>query len=44
MAENKKEVIELAEPLNGPTVTCYKKLAAQNNIWLSMGGIHEAVI
>ncbi|XP_047359555.1 nitrilase and fragile histidine triad fusion protein NitFhit [Vespa velutina] len=43
MAENKKEIIEFAEPLNGPTVNCYKKLAVQNNIWLSLGGIHEAL-
>ncbi|KAK2583065.1 hypothetical protein KPH14_009098 [Odynerus spinipes] len=41
MAENKKEVVELAEPLCGPTVTCYKEIAARNNIWLSLGGIHE---
>lgn len=41
MGESKKEVIELAEPLSGPTVTRYKEIAARNNIWLSLGGVHE---
>ncbi|XP_015176076.1 PREDICTED: nitrilase and fragile histidine triad fusion protein NitFhit [Polistes dominula] len=43
MGESRKEIIELAEPLNGPTVTRYKEIAAKNNIWLSLGGIHEAL-
>lgn len=41
MGENKKEIIELAEPLTGPTVSSYKDIAARNNIWLSLGGVHE---
>ena len=33
----------MAEPLTGLTVTSYKEIAIKNNIWLSLGGIHEAV-
>lgn len=27
----------------GPTVEFYKKLAKENNIWMSLGGIHETI-
>lgn len=33
----------MAEPLTGLIVTSYKEIAIKNNIWLSLGGIHEAV-
>lgn len=33
----------MAQTLNGSTVTSYKEIAKINKIWLSLGGIHEAV-
>lgn len=33
----------MAEDLNGPTVSKYKEIAKTNNMWLSLGGLHEAV-
>lgn len=33
----------MAEPLTGQTVASYKEIAVKNDIWLSLGGIHEAV-
>lgn len=41
LADNKKDVVALAEPLNGDLMTRYKSLARSNDIWLSLGGIHE---
>ncbi|XP_032671126.1 nitrilase and fragile histidine triad fusion protein NitFhit isoform X2 [Odontomachus brunneus] len=43
LAENKRDIVAMAEPLTGQTVTSYKEIAAKNNIWLSLGGIHEAL-
>lgn len=33
----------MAQTLNGSIVTSYKEIAKINKIWLSLGGIHEAV-
>lgn len=33
----------MAEPLTGQTVASYKEIAVKNDIWLSLGGVHEAV-
>lgn len=33
----------MAQPLDGPTVTSYKEIAKRNKMWLSLGGLHEAV-
>lgn len=41
LADNKKDIVALAEPQSGPTVTKYKSLALEHNIWLSLGGLHE---
>ncbi|XP_017794846.1 PREDICTED: nitrilase homolog 1 [Habropoda laboriosa] len=43
LADNKKDVIAMAQPLNGSTVTSYKEIAKTNKIWLSLGGLHEAL-
>ncbi|XP_019695809.1 deaminated glutathione amidase [Harpegnathos saltator] len=43
LADNKKDIVAMAEPLTGQTVESYKEIAAKNNIWLSLGGIHEAL-
>lgn len=40
---NRDETIALAETLTGETVEFYKKLAKDNNIWMSLGGIHESI-
>jgi len=42
LADNKKDIVAMAEPLTGQTVTSYKEIAVKNDIWLSLGGIHEA--
>ncbi|XP_012279600.2 nitrilase and fragile histidine triad fusion protein NitFhit isoform X2 [Orussus abietinus] len=41
LADNKKDIVAMAEPLDGPTIQSYKKLAKDHQIWLSFGGIHE---
>ncbi|XP_048511927.1 deaminated glutathione amidase isoform X2 [Athalia rosae] len=41
LAETKKDIVAMAEPLEGELVNRYKCLAKDNNIWLSLGGIHE---
>lgn len=44
VARNSEEAIKLAEPLSGETANFYKKLAKDNKVWLSLGGIHESII
>lgn len=44
LADNRKDIVAMAEPLTGQTVASYKEIAVKNDIWLSLGGIHEAVI
>ncbi|XP_063989047.1 deaminated glutathione amidase isoform X2 [Diachasmimorpha longicaudata] len=41
LADNKKDIVALSEPLTGSTVYKYKSLAAEHDIWLSLGGLHE---
>lgn len=41
---DRTETIALAETLDGPTVNFYKQIAAENNVWLSIGGFHEITI
>ncbi|CAH1170144.1 unnamed protein product [Phaedon cochleariae] len=43
IATNKTEAKSLAEPLDGPLVSEYKKIAKQNKVWLSLGGLHEKI-
>jgi len=43
LADSKKDTVTMAESLTGHTVTSYKEIAVKNDIWLSLGGIHEAV-
>ncbi|XP_020284767.1 nitrilase homolog 1 isoform X2 [Pseudomyrmex gracilis] len=42
LADNKKDIVAMAEPLTGQTVKSYKEIAVKNDIWLSLGGVHEA--
>ncbi|KAJ8707691.1 hypothetical protein PYW07_011368 [Mythimna separata] len=42
LCDNKNDTLNFAEPIiGGATVGSYRKLAAQYNVWLSMGGVHE---
>ncbi|XP_063704571.1 nitrilase and fragile histidine triad fusion protein NitFhit [Culicoides brevitarsis] len=43
VGENRYQTIELAESFDGPMVQKYKELAEKNNLFLSFGGIHEAI-
>lgn len=43
VGENRYQTIELAESADGITVQAYKELARKNSLFLSFGGIHEAI-
>lgn len=43
MGGNRYQTIELAESAEGTTVRAYKDLARKNDLFLSFGGIHEAI-
>lgn len=38
IGDNKDQTLELAQPIDGDTVAQFRKLALDNNIWLSLGG------
>uniref|UniRef100_A0A182JKL3 Nitrilase and fragile histidine triad fusion protein NitFhit n=1 Tax=Anopheles atroparvus TaxID=41427 RepID=A0A182JKL3_ANOAO len=40
---HREETLRLSEPLTGPTVEEYKKLARDNGVWMSFGGVHESI-
>uniref|UniRef100_T1GAZ6 bis(5'-adenosyl)-triphosphatase n=1 Tax=Megaselia scalaris TaxID=36166 RepID=T1GAZ6_MEGSC len=45
VGENRKQTLELSEPLeNGETVKFYRNLAKEHKMWLSAGGVHEAIL
>jgi predicted amidohydrolase len=41
VAQAKDQSLALSEPLNGPTIASYQRLARENNVWLFLGGFHE---
>lgn len=43
IGESKQQSIEMAEDLNGTTISKYRDLAKQLGIWLSIGGFHQKV-
>lgn len=43
VGSSREETLKLSEPLTGATVGEYRKLAKESNMWLSLGGIHEAI-
>ncbi|XP_014218972.1 deaminated glutathione amidase [Copidosoma floridanum] len=43
LADNKADAVAMAEPLDGETVKRYRELAQREDMWLSLGGVHEAV-
>lgn len=40
ICDNTNDTVKMAESIDGPLVSKYKQLAQQNDIWLSLGGIH----
>lgn len=42
ISTNASEMMNLAEPLDGPTVIAYKEIARTNKLWMSVG-VHEKV-
>ncbi|XP_011185704.2 nitrilase and fragile histidine triad fusion protein NitFhit [Zeugodacus cucurbitae] len=44
VGEHRKQTLELAEPLEGATMTQYKELAKTHQMWVSLGGIHESIL
>uniref|UniRef100_A0A8D8MVT8 Nitrilase and fragile histidine triad fusion protein NitFhit n=2 Tax=Culex pipiens TaxID=7175 RepID=A0A8D8MVT8_CULPI len=43
VGSSREETLKLSEPLTGETVGEYRKLAKDTNVWLSLGGVHEAI-
>lgn len=43
LADNKADAVSMAESLDGSIVQRYKELALKEDMWLSLGGVHEAV-
>ncbi|XP_046406454.1 glutaryl-CoA dehydrogenase, mitochondrial isoform X2 [Ischnura elegans] len=41
LGKNVKEILALAEPLDGPTIRRYRKIAEEHKVWISLGGVHE---
>lgn len=41
IGDSKTETLSMAEPLNGDVIKAFCTLAKENEIWLSIGGIHE---
>jgi hypothetical protein len=44
IGESKEETLGMAQPLSGDLIKTFCSLAKENDIWLSLGGIHEQVI
>lgn len=40
---SRSKALEFAELIDGPTVSAYKEVAKQLNIWLSLGGFKQRV-
>ncbi|XP_055530812.1 nitrilase and fragile histidine triad fusion protein NitFhit isoform X1 [Wyeomyia smithii] len=43
VGSNREETLKLSEPLTGQTVNEYLRLARDNDLWISFGGVHEAI-
>ncbi|XP_060067830.1 deaminated glutathione amidase-like [Ylistrum balloti] len=41
IGESKQRSMEMAESIEGETISNYRKLAQQTSIWISIGGFHE---
>ena len=40
VSETPEQSMQLSEPLTGPTISAYRQLAKDNQLWLSLGGFH----
>lgn len=43
LAATKEAAFELSEPIDGVLISAYRDLARNNQIWLSLGGLHRRV-
>ena len=43
IASSRESSLALAESVDGPIVSRYRTLARENNLWLSLGGMHIKV-
>lgn len=43
IGESKQQSIDMAEDLNGKTISKYQDLAKQLGVWISVGGFHQKV-
>ena len=41
ICESRQQTMANTETIDGPTITHYKQLAKELNVWLSLGGFHE---
>jgi len=44
IGSNSQETLQLAETIQGNTITSFRDLALKNNVWLSLGGFHHKVL
>ena len=40
IGENRQQTLGLAQSVDGSTVQSFRKIAAENKVWLSLGGVH----
>lgn len=41
IAPSREEMLQSAEPIDGPLIKQYEELAKKHGMWLSLGGLHE---
>ena len=41
ICESREQTMANTEPIDGPTISSYRQLAKETNVWLSLGGFHE---
>jgi deaminated glutathione amidase len=40
VSETSEQSMQLSEPISGPTISAYRQLAKEEQVWLSLGGFH----
>ena len=43
IGESKQQSVDLAETMDGETITRYRQVAKEMGIWISIGGFHQKV-
>jgi predicted amidohydrolase len=43
ICDSKVATLAQAEPIDGPIINRYRKLAKEHQLWLSLGGFHQKV-